>query len=242
MKNASKVDKQPIKAIIFDFDDTLVSTSSVYKTLRSRLNAFGKKHYGISNVGDAMDISDKFFSTTVKKRKIQDHDRVKWAAIAGEKLGVHFTQKQCKELSDEYWRAFFEHTIPLPYAKEVLSKLKKDYLIFLLSDSDGAPSIKMKRIRLSGLYKYFDDFSTGDKLNVTKPDILYYSYLLKKYKLKGKECIMVGDRPPHDLEFAKRVGMHTVWIQQGLWQKLYKKKLSYVDYIIKNLKGVLDIL
>jgi putative hydrolase of the HAD superfamily len=132
---------------------------------------------------------------------------------------------------------------PLPHAKEVLAKLKKRYRLFLLSDPDGGLAIKMKRIALTGLTKYFEGFILGDELKTTKPSKKYYEYLRKKYDVDMSSSIMVGDRPAYDLITAKKFGMTTIWMENGRWaEKVKNRKFDYVDYTIKDLRQLLRLL
>ena len=115
--------------------------------------------------------------------------------------------------------------------------------LYIVTDGDGSVEIKTKKMKATGLYKYFKDFSIGDALKTTKPDMKFYTYLIKKHKLDPKNCIMVGDRPPRDLQLAKKLGMKTVWIKHGKWQEFLKgKKFKYVDHTITDLRQLLKII
>ena len=83
----------------------------------------------------------------------------------------------------------------------------------------------------------------GDSVGVNKPNRKFYNVILKKFKLKAKECVMVGDKPEVDLRLAKRLGMKTVWVKYGAWSEgLRDKRFSYVDHVVKDFRKLREIL
>ena len=150
---------------------------------------------------------------------------------------------EIKKLINVYWNALESKVRPMPYAKQVLARLKRDYKLVIISDSDGSKEIKMKRLRKLGVVKYFDLIVTGDDVNSTKPDKKFYDFVFRKLKIKQRDCIMVGDKPEFDLKLAKKLGMKTVWLVYGDWAEKEKgKRFGYVDHEIRDLRKLVDIM
>ena len=234
-----------IKNIIFDFDDTLIDFSHARDKITSHLNKFCKKKYGVNSFGNLFDEID--IEMTIKARtdkNPQIDNRSLWAKITGKRLGLDLTKAQCEEIRRLYWKIVRQNTKTLPHTKEVLRKLKKKYTLFVLSDADGeSPNFKIKRVKEVSLNNFFKGFSFGDKLRTTKPDMKFYSYLIKKYKINPKECLMVGDKPQYDLIFAKKLGMTTIWFRHGRWAGMHKsRKFNYIDYAINDVRKLFKIL
>ena len=232
-----------MKAIIFDFDDTLADFSSARDKIVEFLDSYCKGRYGIENFGEVFDAIDT--EMTIKARTKKDpkiDNRALWAKIASKRLGVNLTNSQCQKIRKLYWKLALEKTRLLPHAKEVLKQLSKRYDLYVLSDADGEPAKeKIDRIKKLSIYRYFKGSSFGDAIGTTKPDMKFYTYLIKRYEINPKECIMVGDKPQYDLEPAKKLGMKTVWMKYGRWADVQKQRFKYVDFAIKNLRGLLKI-
>lgn len=235
--------KEKIKSIIFDFDDTVHDTSYGVLKILPALDKYGKK-IGIPNLGDMIDEMDFHFVKKARLHKdVSYFNRMTWIKEANKKYNLKLNQKQMKQIFHEYWKVILHNPKPHPDAKFVLSELKKKYKLYLMSDSDGTLAVKRKKVANSGLRKYFNGVVYGDMVKTTKPDKRYYSYLAKKHNVDLNSCIMVGDKPPYDLEPAKKLGMKTIWIKKGRWSKRNNGKVfNYVDYKINNLKELLKIL
>jgi len=236
--------KPVITYIILDFDDTLAETSLAFRKVVHSLNEFGKKKYNKKGLGDAFDEAETEMVAKAKSEKnVKLYNRRHWADLALKRLNLPRTQKNIDEIFKKCWIVNLKEMKAMPHAKETIEKLYKSYKLFILTDGDGSVSLKKKKIKSTGLYKYFKGFSLGDALKTTKPDRRYYDYLIKNFKLNPKEGVMVGDRPPADLELAKKYGMMTIWIKHGKWLKKYGyMKFDYVDYTITDLRELLNIL
>ncbi len=229
-----------VSAVVFDFDDTLADTAFVYAHLVKKLDAKGET-YGIKNLGKLfMEADIDLLSIARKTKDVSLFDRHRWIDYIAVNHSFHLTKKQKQEIVKFYWNVFYDYMRPMPYAKKVLAILAKKYKLLLLSDPDGDARIKMKRIAITGLTRFFDGFILGDVLNTTKPSKKYYDYIKRKYKIDLKKSIMVGDNPGSDLILAKKLGMTTVWMKHGRWAVTLKnRKFRYVDYTITDLRQLL---
>ncbi len=237
--------KQHITTLILDFDDTLCDFTAVRTKIADFLDAFCKRKYGVEGFGKLIDELDTEMTIIARTKKDPQLDnRGLWAKIAGKRLGLDLTNTQCQEIRKIYWKIALEKTKLLPYTKEVLRKLAKKYKLFILSDADGETAAeKISRIKKLGIYKFFKGAVFGDAIGTTKPDIKFYTYLIKKYKIKPKESVMVGDKPQYDLAPAKELGITTVWLKHGRWATMQRaRKFPYVDYRVTQLSQLLRIL
>lgn len=95
----------------------------------------------------------------------------------------------------------------------VLEKLSKRYHLGVLANQ---PASKLDRLKRDGIYAYFDVCLLSDCVNMQKPDIIFFEYALEKIQCDSQNVIMVGDRLDNDIMPAKKAGMKTVRIRQGL--------------------------
>ena len=233
-----------LKAIIFDFDNTLADFRTAKNYAHKKLSEkLFREHsiYGPTSE-ELLSNVDRYYSVKGMSKKPQYFSRRLWAKELFRRAGIRSTQKMCSDFEMFYWRFVIERAKPLPYAITVLKRLRKNYKTAILSDSDGKKRLKTERIKVTGIYNFIDLFVTSDDTGQNKPSRKMYAQLLKKLGVKPGECVMVGDKPQVDLELAKRLGMTTVWMKYGGWSEDLKgKKFSYVDHAITDLRQLIEI-
>ena len=103
-----------------------------------------------------------------------------------------------------------------PYAdtESVLRQLiAKGYRLGVIANQN--PGAK-DRLANWGLLQYFDFVLASAEEGISKPDPeIFYRGLTAAKCLPG-DAVMVGDRLDNDIAPAKKVGMKTVWVKQGL--------------------------
>jgi putative hydrolase of the HAD superfamily len=244
--SAEKHKTQTIKAIIFDFDDTIADFAKAYRHAMPKFSNKMFVEYGIygpTTVSVLADVDYKY--THIGRSKSPKYfDRRVWAKDFFETVGIKPKKKDIDFFSEFYWRFAIEGAEALPHAEQVLRALKKKYKLAMMTDSDGNPRIKDERIKATGLGKRFDVIVTSDDSGENKPSRKFYKIILKNLAVKPEECVMVGDKPLVDLELAKKLGMKTVWMQHGRWSEIANRKrlrFKFVDHKIKDLKELLRL-
>ena len=80
------------------------------------------------------------------------------------------------------------------------------------------------------------------KEGISKPDIAIFHRALAAAKCLPDNAVMIGDRLDNDIAPAKKVGMKTVWIKQGLGGLASAvHKMEQADYVIENLSELLEL-
>lgn len=129
-----------------------------------------------------------------------------------------------------------------PYAntESVLKRLSvKGYHLGVIANQ----SLRTKdRLSNWGLLKYFDIVLASAEEGISKPDIEIFHRALTAAKCVPDNAVMIGDRLDNDIAPAKKVGMKTVWIKQGLGGLASAiHKIEQADYIIENLSELLEL-
>lgn len=234
-----------IKALIFDFDNTLEDFLKAKHEAEKKIGYHLHKKHKILPLFfvDKFDDIDLLISHIgAKSKRPKLYDRRYWFKMFFCLAGMEVSKKEIDKLVKMYWDIINEKAKLLPHVKSTLNYLKKKYKIVIMSDSDGSRRIKVDRIKNVGLYNKTDLIVLGDDVKVNKPDKKYYSYILKRLNVKPSECVMVGDKPEVDLKLAKKLGLITVWMQYGSWAEELKKKIfPYVDYKITDFKQLRKI-
>ena len=118
---------------------------------------------------------------------------------------------------------------------DVIPRLSAAYKLGVVSDT--WPSLERVFINLN-LRNYFSSFVMSSILGVRKPNELMYMTALKELNVSPNEAIFVDDNI-HNLEGAKELGIHTIWLLRGSEEVIngdYKsiKDLFELERVIEN--------
>ncbi len=201
-----------IKWIFFDIGSTLIDESECYK-LRYR--------EAVAGTSISADDFEKKVIEFSKQNLKGDHEAVKYYGI---------------ELPP--WHKEAEK--PYGNTESVLKQLTvKGYRLGVIANQ--SPGTK-DRLSSWGLLKYFDVVLASAEEGISKPDIEIFLRALTAAKCLPVNAVMIGDRLDNDIVPAKKVGMKTVWIKQGLGglaSAIHKNEQA--DYEIENLSELLNI-
>lgn len=214
-----------IKLIVFDLWNTLIPNTIDWPFLFSSI-----KNQGVS-LGDYLARYEH--STQLKNYKNFNELRKDFLKEFGEDSAV---------LEAELYEVFtnrLDRVCFFPSVVNVLEKLRKDgYKLALLSNTESIAFDKVdKKLNVS---KYFDFLGLSYKIGAIKPDKRMFLSVLKHFKVKESEALMVGDSLRSDISGAQSVGMHNAWInRKGLSFDLAKVKPEFELNTLKNIDGVL---
>ncbi|MEG0166072.1 HAD family hydrolase [Anaerorhabdus sp.] len=218
-----------IKAIFFDFDDTLGNRKkaayAMYKDILSDLVKLNFDEYEFEAVLQDMIIWDQFGNT--------DKNYVK------EKVMKKYGVKIPIDDFNEFWESnFWKYTILEDDALYVLSELKKTYKIGIITNgpSDG----QTKKIETVGLLPYLDCLVVSGTYGINKPDSLLFMEAFKMVNVKPEEAVYVGDTFSNDIFGARRVGCLPVWITNSKAVYCDKEilKIDQLSELIELLKEI----
>src|SRR2546427_9894664 len=142
--------------------------------------------------------------------------------------------KWTHHLTLQYWRVYAANNPPFKDANPTVRKLKRaGYKLGIVSDTDGTPGMKRKRIRQVPFHDLFEAIVVaGEDTPRVKPGHESFSLVAKKLGVQPKSCIYVGDNPRTDIEGAKAVGMITVIVNRR------RNRGGDPDYWVPNLREI----
>lgn len=99
-----------------------------------------------------------------------------------------------------------------------------------------------KLVRL-GLVPYLDPRAVfiSDQIGISKPNPKLYATAVRDLGLEPQEVMYVGDSPEHDIAPPKSIGMVTVWARRGARHTLEKSGIV-PDHVISNFEELRRIL
>ncbi|WP_447459452.1 HAD family hydrolase [Streptococcus ovis] len=133
-------------------------------------------------------------------------------------------------------------TVPnvlFPEVATVLEKLAQSYHLGIIANQ--GEQLK-ERLENFGVLPYFEVIVGSADVGLRKPDVAIFDYALTQAGVLPEEAIYVGDRIDNDMVPAKKLGMTTIWIQQGLG-KYNQESLEFpCDDRIEKVSDLLKIL
>lgn len=126
-------------------------------------------------------------------------------------LGVASDVVLSSKLNDDFLESLTEQTHLIDGAIELLDYLAPNYEMHILSN--GFDTIQRKKMRLSGLEKYFKHVITFDTAQARKPDRQIFEAAINLANSTPENCLMVGDTIDADIKGALGIGMTAVWYE-----------------------------
>ena len=185
-----------IKSIIFDLGAVLLNIS-----YQKTIEEFDK--LGIKN-------SSTFYS---KKLQTNIFNLLETGEIS-ESDFIKEIQKQCTEATNTQilyaWNAML---LDLPLRRvELLKQLKKDFNLYLLSNTNSIHITefenKIGSKQYKELYQLFDKVYYSHKIGHRKPNAEAFQLIIEENNLIAEEILFIDDSPQH-IEGAKKLGIKT---------------------------------
>lgn len=196
-----------IKAILFDAYGTLISTGN------GSLEAARK----ILALNHRTDISPSEFYAEWKllhKRNIETIPSfLKEEVIFGMDLNELYSHYHMSRNPNEDVKIMLETLGKrrlFPETKEVIEKLKHDFVIAIASTTDTEPLLQdLSRNELTIPYVF-----TSESLQVYKPHASFYQSILSKLQISAEEALFVGDSLIDNVWGPQQLGMLTCWLNR----------------------------
>lgn len=227
------------KHIFFDLDRTLWD-------FEKNSEATFKDLYISYNINEILNCKFTDFFNTYKRHNVALWELYRKGEIKKEFLSLNrflYTLNDfgnnnldlAHNLAKDYIILSPQKNILFPHTIETLEFLKDKYQLHIITN--GFIEVQYKKIKNSGLEKYFSNTITSEEAGVQKPAKLIFDYSLQKANAIAKESIMIGDDLQTDILGAKNAGMDQVFFNSD--------KISHNENItheIDSLKKLIDIL
>jgi putative hydrolase of the HAD superfamily len=158
-----------------------------------------------------------------------------WWKTLFKELGVkRMDPKWIHDLTLEYWKVYAANSPPFRDAEPTVRRLKRaGYKLGIVSDSDGTPRMKRKRIRGVSFHNLFEaTVVAGEDTPRVKPGHESFDLIARKLEVQPKSSIYVGDNPRTDIEGAKAMGMISVIVNRR------GNRGGDPDYRVPNLRAL----
>jgi len=211
-----------VKLIIFDLDGTLLdSKKDIVVAVNETL-----KHLGLPKK------SEKLVTSYIG-----------WGSnkLLVDALGPG-NQRFLDEAVSFYWKYYSRHELDNTKvcrgAKGILEHFKSKTMAVI---SNKQRVFVMRQLKALGISRYFKQVLGGDDAKCAKPSPCPVNDMMKKFKAKKEETIIVGDMSL-DIETGKAAGIHTCAVLGGIGDKgeLLSAKPDFVISKLIQLKTVIE--
>jgi len=218
-----------IKAVLFDFDGTLLNRDESVKMFIE-----GQYDRLIKLVGHVP--KDKYVARFIQL----DNRGYVWKDKVYQQLVDEFNIATItwETLLQDYISEFKNNCVPFPNLIVMLEELKSNHLVLGII-SNGYGQFQMDNIKALGINQYFDTILISEWEGMKKPDPKIFLRALEKLKISPNESIFMGDHPENDVKAAQHVGMKGIWKRDIQWDHVEADSivndLSELPLVIVNL-------
>lgn len=219
-----------IKAILFDFDGTLVDFQTADTQALKKL---------CLHTGSA--VSPELFFKIAMNETMAFHHLVECNQVDPLLFHESRLKNTCAQLDIPwqdnyitYYQELFYTVLPYQGAERLLQKLHDKFKTGLITNAYDAME-QRKRIHGSGLLPCFDIVVVAAEVGIYKPDPAIFHLVLDKLQIQPQQAIFIGDSIKHDIEGAHAAGMRTILINNSYYT-------DTADYIVSNLQDLDNLL
>ena len=208
-----------IRAVVFDLDNTLLKSKvgarrgllMAAKLISKRLKEDGHS-FGFIRLFRRLQRIDREMLGWKQR-----YNRDQWWKTLIKELGLNrMSTRWVHDVTLQYWKTYAKYSPPFSDAESTLLRLKRlGFKLALVSDSDGTPGMKIKRVRNTTFHHLFKAIVVaGEDTARVKPGHEAFRLVAEQLGVAPIECIYVGDNPRTDIAGAKAVGMTTVIVKR----------------------------
>lgn len=182
------------KLFIFDIDGTLVNSyTAIEKSLNFTLRKFNLATVSYQKVKHNVGRGDKLFIETFFPKK--------------------YVKDALKIYRAHHKKSLYKYSRLMPRADQLLLNLKKRKILIAAASNRPRYFTNILLVKLK-IKRYFDYVLCADQIKSLKPNPKILNRVVKKFNLKKKEAIFIGDMDI-DLETAHRARIDAMFVRGG---------------------------
>ncbi len=229
-----------IRAIIFDFGQTLVDESKGFRLAEKEAQKRIFRHMGLSSWED--------FLFRYRNNRSGFHSRSEfsrisiWRALYRQHEIPAPPPVLLKEWESDYWETIKREARPFPETERVLEELSSAYRLAVITNTQGEGVPGGHRIRqMPELVRFLEVIIIAGEGGVEpKPHADPFLRSLEKLDVSGSQAVYVGDDWKIDICGARAAGIRPIWIQHASAERSRPAVETSVP-IITSLTSLLDL-
>jgi putative hydrolase of the HAD superfamily len=201
----------PIKAVLFDLDDTLYDREDlVRKVVTDQYDAFQHELRSVPKddfVRRVLALDDNGYADK----------RALYETVVGE---YGFTPALIDRLVENFWTSYDDKR-ELPHDTRLTLETLRQNGIKLGVITNGGTECQQRKLDSLGISSWFDVILISETEGVRKPDAEIFHRALVRCGVDASEAIFVGDHPDTDIGGALQAGLRAVWKVTPYWPCAY---------------------
>jgi putative hydrolase of the HAD superfamily len=228
-----------IKAVIFDFGQTLVNSADGFRKAEKEAQAKLFSNLGLTIHEDFLinyrRLRKELHGQSNFSRKFLFHEVYYYYCFAPD-------EKLLEQWETEYWETVKANTSLFPEAPGVLKCLNERYLVALITNTQGQKTAGTHRISLyPELEDYFEAVIVAGEGEVPpKPDPEPFRLCLEKLAVAPEEAVYVGDDWRIDICGSRDAGLRPIWLKHHSVRRNWPDVQSEAP-VITNLEQLLEL-
>ncbi len=236
-----------LKAVIFDFGDTLILTDRFnyehcLKRLFQSLEADGIKLPYEDAVRVYFEVRDKTYEETERSlREIKFCNRIV-ETLKRFSYSLDDSHPIIIRAAEAFSDAFVDFMRMEKNTYGLLEKLSLKYKLGMISNFAYAPAVHKTLTRFN-LTKFFATLIISGEFGWRKPSPKIFRKALHDLRIKAEESVFVGDSLVADIVGARKVGMKAIWLKRRENKRLENIEADLKpNEIIQNLESLPEYL
>jgi len=228
-----------IRAIVFDFGQTLVDSADGFRTAEKEAQRNTCAVLGLTE--------DEAFLTVYREIRSRFHARSDFSRKRLlEAVFRHYGREPETALLEQwetgYWKRIKAMTRVFPEVESVLTALQGRYRLALITNAQGQTVEGKHRLgNYPELKKFFEVILVAGEGGIPpKPDPLPFRLCLDQLGIAPDEAVYVGDDWRIDVCGSEAVGMHPVWLRHRSLRRNWPQVETEAP-VIDSLELLLDI-
>ncbi|TFH30579.1 MAG: HAD family hydrolase [Promethearchaeota archaeon] len=219
--------KHPIRAIFFDLNGTLFTSSNNEQAWNGWFSALFESFllHGLHlSRAEFSAMCDGFFNPSFAFTPSPLNSTTKYEARLEHlaiKCNLTIPNSQFSQIAGKTIEAWGEYMYLDPEAQCLLQRLQSSYILGLITNFDHPPYI-YELLHVSQLDRYFKVIVISGEIGIDKPDpaIFHHAFretnlLTENLNLLPEETLYIGDSPTHDVQGALNAGMIPILLSRN---------------------------
>ena len=150
------------------------------------------------------------------------------------KINYNITDNLINKMAEDYIFHLSDYNYLIPNAVLVLEKFSMKYDMHIITN--GFKNVQLKKLKKSGLKKYFKTLTISEDIGVQKPNEKIFFHALSNASAEIKNSIMIGDNYNADVLGAKNIGMKSIYFNFHKKNSINSKEIIVIDDLIELIK------
>lgn len=206
-----------IRAICFDLDNTLWDVWPTIVRAEHATYAFLAERYPRITQRYSIEALRAERERIARQHQQKQHDFtfIRIATLRACAASVGYSDSDSEAVGEQAFEVFIRERNTVDLYRDAiptLTHLHTRFRLFSLTNGNAD-------LGVIGLSRFFEGSYAAREVGALKPDAAMFRHVLEQNNLIASEVLHVGDDPVADVQGARAIGMHAVWLNRGsdLW-------------------------